>query len=573
MTRSIPLAAVVVVCLAAGCRSDARPATRQAAQPTALPTPHDQLLTIAQIADPKTFNPILVTDMASQVAIGDLFDPLVRLNPKTTEMEPFVAERWEHNADGTEWTFFLRQDVRWHDGQPLTADDVVFTFDAIYDDRVPNSYKYTLMIDGKRIQVDAVDPHTVRFRLPRPFAPFLNSISVPVIPKHILGETLAQGTFTQQWGINTAPGQLIGSGPYQMVKYEPAQYIQLRRNPTWWMRDAEGRPLPYLEERRLLIVPNQDTMYLKFLSGETDIHNARPEEVSDLRSRAAALNITVDELGLDTGTLFVTFNRNPHHYEANGKPAPQLSWFTDLRFLRALAHGIDKESMINNCLFGFGRPAVADISPENRIYHNPNLTDYPYDLARARQLLQEAGYVDKNGDGVLDDPQGNPVELSLNTNAGNQMREKICSILKEDWSKLGIRVNYRPLDFSLLVEKLDTTFDWDAILIGFTGSTEPNNGANLLRSNGNLHMWYPNQTRPATPWEAEIDHLVDAGVLELDEEKRRPIYWRIQEILHEQLPMIQTVRQTQFTAYQNSLRDYSQNVWGIYRPELMHFAD
>ena len=571
MTRTAPLQVVAVLCLMVGCRSEPGGTSPPGPPVAAARTPHPQQLSTANIADPKTFNPILSTDMASQIAIGDLFDSLVRLNPKTLEMDPFVAERWEHNADGTEWTFFLRHDVRWSDDEPLTAADVVFTFDAIYDDRVPNSYKYTLMIDGKRIAVEALDPYTVRFHLPRPFAPFLDSISVPIIPKHILGESLATGTFTQQWGIDTPPERLIGSGPYRMVKFVPAQYVQLRRNPDWWMKDEDGHPLPYLEERRLLIVPNQDTMFLKFLSGETDMHSPRPEEVSDLRSRAAALNIAVEETGLDTGTLFVTFNRNPRHYERDGERAPQLGWFTDVRFLRALAHSIDKESIINNCLFGFGQAAVADISPENKIFHNPNLTDYGYDLDTARQLLREAGYV--NRDGVLYDSAGNPVEFSLNTNAGNQMREKICSILKEDWSKLGIRVNYRPLDFGLLVEKLDTTFDWDAILIGFTGSPEPNNGANLLRSNGNLHMWNPNQATPATPWEAEIDRLVDAGVLEIDTEKRRPIYWRIQEILYEQLPMIQTVRAKQFTAYKDSLADYAPNVWGIYRPELMHFSE
>jgi peptide/nickel transport system substrate-binding protein len=570
LSRVRQLAVAAAVCLLIGCRSDP-PGTPTPAARSAAPTPRPQQLSVAQIADPKTFNPILVTDTASGAAIGDLFDPLLRLDAKTTEVEPFIAQRWEHDAGGTEWTFFLRRDVRWHDGRPLTADDVVFTFAAIFDDRVPNSYKYSLLVDGKPIDVQAIDPHTVRIRLPRPFAPLLNSIGVPIIPKHVLGEALANGTFAQKWGIDTPPEQLIGSGPYRMARYVQSQFIQLRRNPDWWMRDADGRSLPYLEEHTLRIVPNMDTMYLKFLSGETDIHSARPEEVSDLRDREAALGVRVEEVGPDTGTLFVIFNRNPRHYQRNGTVAPQLSWFTDTRFLRALAHSIDKRSIINNCLFGLGQPAVAYISPANARYHNPNLTEYAYDLDTARRLLEEAGY--RNVQGVLQDPKGNPVEFSLNTNAGNQIREKVCSIVKEDWSQLGIRVNYRPIDFSLLVEKLDTTFDWDAILIGFTGSVEPHNGANLLRSDGNLHMWNPNQPAPATPWEAEIDRLVDAGVRELDEEKRQPIYWRIQEIFHEQLPMIQTVRQTQYTAYKTALRDYVNTVWGIHRPELMHFAE
>ncbi|OFV86511.1 MAG: hypothetical protein A3J75_04750 [Acidobacteria bacterium RBG_16_68_9] len=568
----IAVLAVVLLALSVGCQSSST-APAPTSTPSAATAPHAPRLATAAIADPKTFNPVLVTDSASNAAIGDLFETLVRLNPRTTEQEPFLAERWEHDEAGTEWTFFLRRDVRWFDGTPLTADDVVFTFDAIYDDRVANSSKHTLTIDGQRIAVEAVDPHTVRMRLPRPFAPLLNTIGVPILPKHVLGEPLAQGTFAQQWGIDTRPEKLIGTGPYQMVKYVPAQYFQFRRNPSYWMRDDAGKPLPYLEEQTIRIVPNQDTMYLKFLSGETDIHNPRPEEVPDLRGRAAALNISVHEIGLDTGTLFVTFNRNPRHYEKNGTRDPRLNWFTDKRFLRALAHSIDRHAIVTNCLFGFGAPAVADISPENKIFHNPNLTGYEYDLDAARTLLTEAGYVDRDGDGIIEDPGGKPIEFNLHTNSGNQVREKLCSILKEDWTRLGMRVNYRPLDFTLLVEKLDTTFDWDVILIGFTGGIEPHNSANLLRSNGNLHMWNPNQSTPASAWEAEIDRLVEAGSRELDTERRRAIYWRIQEILHEELPMIQTVRQRQFTAYKNTLLNFEPTVWGIYRPELMKFAE
>lgn len=571
---------VLALALAGGCRSDTESPPRSASEaPTATavvaPTvpPHGQRLTTAMMSDPKTFNPIVEVDSASGAATGDLFDSLVRLNPRTTETEPYLAERWEHNEEGTEWTFHLRRDVRWHDGRPLTSADVAFTFKAIFDDRVANSIKHILTIDGKPIAVTTPDPHTVVFRLPRPFAPLLNSIGVPILPEHILGPSLADGTFSQQWGIDTPPEKLIGSGPYRMARYVPAQFIQLRRNPDYWMRDENGKPLPYLEEQTLLIVPNQDTLYLKFLSGETDVHNARPEEVTDLRNRAQALSISVDNAGLDTGTQFVSFNRNPRYYEAGGKRDPRLKWFADKNFLRAIAHSIDKQAILLNCMNGFGQPAVGDISPENKIFHNPNLKDYAYDLELARKVLADGGYVDRNGDGVLEDGEGNAIEFSLHTNAGNQVREKMCSILKEDWTKLGLKVNYKPLDFQLLVEKLDNTFDWDAMLIGFTGGVEPHNGANLLRSNANLHLWNPNQASPATEWEAEVDRLVEAGSRELDTAKRREIYWRIQEILHEELPMIQTVRQTRFVAHKNLVRNFFPTVWGLYQPERIRIAE
>lgn len=558
---------VAVALLAlAGC--DSKEPIQETAIQAVTPSRPQHLFT-ATIADPKTFNPIIVTDSASSVATGHLFDTLVRLNEITMEMEPALAESWKSNPDGTEWIFRLRHDVLWHDGVPLTAADVVFTFDAIYDPRVPSSLAHILTIDDHPIEVEALDDFTVRFRLPRSFAPFLYSIGAPIVPKHRLGEALAEGRFAQQWGIGTPPAELIGSGPYRMVEYVPAQYIELRRNPDYWMRDASGASLPYLDEQTLRIVPNQDTAYLKFLSGETDIHNPRPEEIPDLRERSPTLHISVEEVGLDTGTLFVSFNRNPQHYNSNGKKDPRLRWFTDKRFLKAIAHSIDKESIILNCYHGYGRPAVGYISPENKHFHNPALQDYAYDLTLARRLLTDAGYVDRDGDGIIEDPDGNRVEFSLNTNAGNQVREKICSILKEDWTKLGLSVSYRPLDFTLLVEKLDTTFDWDAMLMGFTGGVEPHNAASLLRSSGNLHLWNPNQPSPSTTWEADIDRLLAQGSRELDVEARSKVYGEIQEILHRELPMIQTVREVRFTAFKNSLANFHPTVWGVYRPELI----
>ncbi len=540
------------------------------------PGPHKarpRLLTTATISDPKTFNPILSVDAASGAATGDLFEGLVRTNPLTTEQEPLLAERWEVDGSGTQWTFYLRRNVRWFDGQPFTAADVLFTFRLVFDERVPNSFRHVLLVDGQAPKIEPIDEFTVRFTLPRPFAPFLSAVGIPLLPKHVLEPAVENGTFAQQWAIDTAPEKLIGTGPYRMTRFVPAQFIEFQRNPDYWMRDDRDAALPYLPGRVQLIVPDQDTTYLKFMAGQTDVHYPRPEEIAELRQKADALRISVQEVGLDPGSTFVAFNRNPAHYVRDGKRDPRLDWFTDRNFLRAIAHSIDKQSMIVNCLNGYGKPAVAEISPENKLYHNPNLQDYKYDLDLARKILEDAGYRDRNGDGWREDPRGNTLEFSLTTNAGNQVREKMCSILKEDWTKLGMKVHYRPLDFQTLVEKLSTNYDWDAILIGFTGTIEPNNSANFLRSSGNLHFWHPNQPEPATAWEAEIDQLLDQGSRELDPQKRRQYYWRIQEILHEELPIIMTVRDLRFVAYRNVVQNFRPTVWGLYRPELIRFAE
>lgn len=533
----------------------------------------EQHLVTATISDPKTFNILISKETSSTDVVGPLFEGLVAINPKTLEHEPRLAESWEFSEGGKAWTFHLRKGVKWHDGEPFTADDVIFTFKAIYDPKVPTSARDVLSIGGKPFTVEKVDEMTIRFILPKPFAPFMNSVgTADIMPEHILGKALEEGHFADTWGIDTPPEKLIGTGPYQMTRYVPAQYVKYRRNPHYWMKDEGGNPLPYLEERTLLIVPDQNTLYVKFTAGQTDTHGPRPEEVETLKREAKKLDITVKKTGLFTGTLFVTFNRNPEYYRKDDRTDPKYRWFRDKYFLRGIAHAVDKKTIIANTMYGMGKAAVAEISEENKLFHNPNLKDYEYDLDKALKVLNEGGYI-KGKDGFLRDKEGNIIEFDLNTNAGNHLREQICSILKEDWEKLGMKINYRPLEFNLLVEKLDNTYQWDAILIGFTGSIDPHNGANLHRSSGQLHMWHPRQKKPVTDWEAEIDRLIEAGASEIDIEKRKTIYWRLQEIYHEELPMIQLVRQEIHSAYKNKLLNYEPTVWGLYKSERIKIRE
>jgi peptide/nickel transport system substrate-binding protein len=529
-----------------------------------------QILYSTNGSDPRTFNPLLVTDASSGSVTGDVFQGLVRINPITTVPEPALAERWEIAPDGKSVTFHLRHDVKWQDEAPFTARDVLFTMRCIYDPSVPNSERPTLTIDGKPIQAQAPDDYTVRMVLPRPFAPLLYSIGFDILPAHLLEGALEAGRFNHMWGIDTAPHKIVGLGPYQIDSYLQSQYISFNRNPTYWMRGPNGEQLPRLHGEMQLIVSDQNAAYLRFLSGQTDVHSPRPQEVLDLRSKAAQLHIIVKEIGSDPGSLFFSFNRNPRHYVHGGVTNPKLNWFTDLNFLRAIAHLVDKQGMINLCFHGLGTAAVSDISPENKVFHNPNLKDYKYDPKLAAQILEAAGY-HLIRPGVRVDPHGNRLEFNLTTNAGNQTREQMCAIFQQDLANVGIKVNYRPLEFTTLVEKLDTTFDWDCILIGFTGTIEPNNGANFLRSSGNLHIWNPAEPKPATPWEAEIDRLLESGSAEMDIKKRAAYYWRIQAILHEQLPIIETVRQKVFAAYKDSLENYRPTVWGLYQPEYIQF--
>jgi peptide/nickel transport system substrate-binding protein len=231
---------------------------------------------------------------------------------------------------------------------------------------------------------------------------------------------------------------------------------------------------------------------------------------------------------------------------------------------------VDKQSIINLVFHGLAVKAFGDISPENKQFFNPNLTDYDYDPKLAAQMLEAAGY-HLVKPGWRADAKGNRLEFNLTTNTGTPERDQMCAIFKQDLENLGIKVNYRPLEFTTLVDKIDSTFDWDCILIGFTGTIDPNDGSNFYRSSGNLHMWNPSQPTPATAWEAEIDRLMEQGASEMDLSKRPPYYWKIQQILHDQLPIIQTVRQKRFDSWKSSLENYQPRVWGLYKSEWIQF--
>ncbi len=491
---------------------------------------------VATISDPRTFNPIVAQESSSTQATAPIFDGLVDTNYLTGENEPALAESWEVSKDGRTWTFTLRQGIRWSDGKPLTVDDVVFTFQAIFADGVQSSYRDTLTFEGKPLRVRKLDDRRVQFSTEPPVGVFLRLIGAPIIPKHKLADALAKGgaEFNKTWGVNTPPSEIVGTGVFVMQSYVPGQRMTYLRNTRYWRVDKAGNRLPYLTRFVRLIVPNLEAQRLKFQAKETDSYSARPREYAEFKQGEQAGNYTIYDGPETFGTGdFLAFNLNPA-----GVSPPKLTWFQDVRFRRALNYAIDRNTIVQQIAAGRATPAWGPVSIGNTLYYNPKLPRYPYDLARAQQLLSEAGYR-KGPDGFLHDPQGNLVEFSLTTNAGNTDREAEGNILRQDFTKLGIKVNFAPEEFNSLVGKLVGTFKWDAIIISLSGGgSEPATGRNVWPSSGSLHLWHPKQGKPATDWEAEIDRIFDGAIREVDQKKRAQLYFRWQEIIATQAPVL-----------------------------------
>ena len=535
-------------------------------------------LTVATISEPLTFNLAISNEASSSAVLGYLFEGLTETSWLTDQVEPALAESWEHSDDGLTWTFHLRQDVQWHDGQPFTAHDVDFTFNrVIYNDDIPASSRSTFnfrFLDEEsgqwqeaQMTVTALDDYTVRFVLPVPFAPFLRSMGTAIYPRHILEQHVDDGTFADTWDIDTDPAEIIGTGPFTIERYDPGERVVLQRNPNYWLKDAAGNRLPYLDKIIRLLVPDLAAELAKFQAGETDLHGVLGEEFADLKPLEAEGNFTIYRRGPTFGSTFLAFNMNPGRNPDTGQLylAPEkLEWFQNTQFRQAVAHSINKDAIINDVLHGLGYPQWASVSPAAGDFHNPNVRRYEYNLAKANEILDGIGWVDADGNGIREDGAGNEIAFTLVTNTDNSVREKVGMVVQQGLQGIGLKADFKLIEFGALVTQLVSSYDWETMVIGLTGGVDPYSGIGVWHSSEDLHLWHPNQSQPATEWEAEIDALYIMGSQELDRDKRVALYHRAQEIAAENVPLIYTTHSERLTAVRNVFGNTTPTLYGLF---------
>ncbi|MBL8013853.1 MAG: ABC transporter substrate-binding protein [Candidatus Omnitrophica bacterium] len=523
-------------------------------------------IVLSTTTDPKSFNDMVAKETSTTLITSFLFEGLTRVNAQTLKVEPNLAERWVVSKDGLIWTFFLRKNLRWSDGVPLTADDVVFTFnDLIYNPEVANSSRDIFTVDGKPFTVEKVDDHTVRFVLPVKFAPFLKGMSQSILPKHVLESAVKEKKFNYTWGIDTPPQEIVGEGPFVLRTYQPGEKVVLKRNPHYWRKAPDGESLPYLDEVLILIVPSSDVELLKFMEGSLDYYDLRGMDYPLLKPLENKKGFKIYNMGPTMGSSFLVFNLNTRANEKTRQPfiSPvKMTWFNDIEFRKAVAHAIDREQMTKIVFNGLAFAQFSPISPADTFFFNPKVIRYDYNLKKARDILFNAGYQDRNGDGIIEDIQGNRVQFNIATNADSAERLDIAAIIRQDLEHLGMDVRLVPVEFNTLVGKLTGTFEWDAIVLSLTGTIEPHFGKNVWSSSGQLHMWNPTQKTPATDWEKRIDDLFSKGVQELNENKRKVIYDEFQMIVSEKLPVIYTVLSARIAAIRNKFGNLKPSSYG-----------
>ena len=548
---------------------------------------HGGALTSATISEPLTFNLAISTDASSSGVLGYLFEGLTETSWLNDEVEPLLAESWERSEDGLTWTFHLRDDVRWHDGEPFTAHDVDFTFNRIiYNPDIPASSSpafHFRFLDEETgewreepMTVTALDDYTVECVLPGPFAPFLRSMGTSIYPRHILEKHVDDGSFVDTWDIDTDPAEIVGTGPFTIESYIPGERVVMSRNPGYWLKDDAGNSLPYLDEIIHVIVPDLETELEKFLAGEADVHGVLGEEYAQLEPQQDEGNFTIHRRGPAFGTTFLGFNMNPGNNPDTGEPyvAPEkLNWFQNVEFRQAVAHVINKDAIIEDVQHGLGYPQWASVSPAAGDFHNPDVRRYEYDVDQANEILDGLGWTDTDGDGIREDGDGNDIEFSLITNEGNSVRESVGSLVRQGMSDIGLKVDYTLVDFGDLVTQLTATYDWEAMIIGFTGGPDPYSGISFWHTGESLHLWYPNQPEPATEWEAEIDELYVMASRELDRDKRVDLYHEAQDIASENVPVIYTTLSERLTAVRNVFGNTTPTLYGLWDIRYLYRTD
>ena len=536
-------------------------------------------LTSALLSDPLTLNPALSTDSTSGTVLGSLFDGLTETSWLNDQVEPGLAASWEHSDDGLTWTFHLRHDVFWHDGTPFTAADVLFTFNRIiYNDDIEASNRPTFIFwfpdpatgvwQEAPMTVTALDDHTVRFALPVPFAPFLRSLSTGIYPKHVLEPYVDAGTFSEAWSIDTDPAEIIGTGPFVLASYAPGDRVVLQRNPRYWLADDAGTSLPYLETVTYLIVPDQAAQLGKFRTGETDVLSVLGEWHAGLKALETLQNFTIYQRGPGFGMTFLGFNVNPNHV------APEkLNWFTNVEFRRAVAHSIDKAMIIDDIQNGFGYPQWSSVSPAAGDFHNPNVRRYEYDIGKANAMLDALGWRDTDGDGVREDTAGHRIAFSLLTNENSRVREQVTELIRKGLADIGVEANFTAIEWGDLVARLSTTYNWETVVVGFTGGPDPYSGIDFWHSSGLFHVWHPYQEEPETAWEAEIDDLYVRASQSLDPSERVRLYHRAQEIAAENVPIIYTTLSERMSAVRNVFGNTTPTLYGLWDTRYLYRTD
>jgi len=497
-------------------------------------------LVYAQRSEAKTLNPLVASDSASREVIQRIQADLIHINRATGETEPALAKSWTVSTDGLHYTLQLREGLRFSDGQPFDADDVLFSFQAYLDEKVHSPQRDLLVIGGKPIAARKLGPYQVAFDLPGPYAAAERLFDgFAILPRHILEKPYRDGKLAEAWSLATPPAQVAGLGPFCFKRYVPGQELVFERNPNYWKSDAAGTPLPYLAELKFVLAGGEDMQVARFEAGESDlISRVGPRNFEALEKRRERRGYRLADAGPGLEYSFLFFNLNDLAASTSADLTARQAFFRREAFRRAVSLAIDRDALVRLVYLGRAAALTSPVPRGDRLWLDSSLPSLVRSVPQARELLA-ADKFHWAPDGSLLDPSGRKVEFSIVTSSGNPERVQMATLIQDDLKQLGMTVHVAPLEFRSLLARVFDTHDYEACVLSLAETDfDPNPGTSVWLSDAPNHFWHPEEKVPATPWEGEIDTLMRRQMTTLRFEERKRLVDRVQEIAMEHLPLI-----------------------------------
>ena len=505
--------------LAAGCTGEAAVNEQTGANTPA----YGDTLSEASIGNVSSLIPNITSDQASREVGSYMYNGLVTMG-RDLEVKPELATSWAFSKNCLTLDFKLQEGVRWHDGAPFTADDVVFTWRTTVNPKTPSPYRSDYQ-DVER--VEALDPLTVRVTYRRPYAKALLSWSLNILPRHLLERYVQEGRLKeapQNW---TAP---VGTGPYRFKEMKSGEKVVVVANPDYF----KGRPS--ISRIVYRIIPSQATIFLEL--------KARGVDVAGLTA-----------LQYKRQTEYPAFQKAYNKFRYPGSGYTYLGFnlkdprFADRRVRLALAHAINKQELLDGVVLGLGREATGPFRPGTWA-DNPRVKGVPHDPEKAAALLAEAGWKTRNAEGLLV-KDGKPFTFELLTNQGNDERKKIAEIVQASLRDLGVGVDIRILEWAALLKEHVKKRNFDAMILGWGTGADPDQYV----------VWHSSQSGPdelnhISYKNAEVDALLEAGRSSCVQAERTRFYHRLHEVLAEDQPLV-------FLYWRDVLPAVSSRVFGI----------
>ncbi len=514
-------------------------------------------LVVSMRTEPASFNRLARRDTSTDLVSILTQAKLVRVNRASQEVEPWLATSWTRSDDGLHYTMKLRPNVTFSDGQPFTADDVVFSFAAVYDERTSSILADSLQADGKNLTVGAIDPLTIIVTFPAPFGPGVRILdNLPIFPKHKLQAALDAGTLASAWDLKTPPGEMAGLGPFVLSEYLPGQRLVFARNPHYFLADAAGTPLPYLDRITVQIVPDQNAEMLALEAGQIDMTTdaMRPEDYAPLRRAADAGRLQLLDLGVAYDADSLWFNLKPGAFAGD----PRASWIQRDELRRAISMAVDRKRFADTVFLGAGVPVFGPETPANREWFSTDVPQTPYDPAGAKALLASIA-------------PGQAVRFTLLTQKGRTSLERGSAVIRDELNKIGVTVDVVPLDGNALVQRFISGAGYDAIYFRAAATdTDPALTPDFWFSFGSAHMWNIAERTPATPWERQIDTLMAQQIASSDLPERKRLFVEVQKVFAAHQPAVYFAAPRVFVAASTRVTHLEPS---LIRPQLLWAPD